>query len=184
MGHSLGYPGPSDRGADRLLIGLARPFLPPRVSGHAGQVSNVPGRPHSPSPIGRTGLLDVQLPSNVIIDLVFDERGPEVLDHSEGVLNELAGKLACYCRDETAVRGDARLRAYWKALMSSIQYFSFQDALRCLGDRGRLDARAVRRALEHYFSRLPNDHQGVRSAWTFTNGSLVTRPAGHRCRCR
>lgn len=156
-----GYPGPSDRGADRLLIGLARAFLPAGYLDMRVRSAMFQGDPQSPSPVGRTGLLDVQLPGNVSIDLVFAERGREVLDYSEGVLTELAGKLACYYRDETAVRGDAQLRAYWKALMSSSQYFSFQDALRGLGDRGRLDARAVRTALEHYFPKLPGDHEGV-----------------------
>lgn len=156
-----GYPGPADRGAGRLLIGLARAFLPAGYLDMRIGSAMFQGDPESASPLGRAGLLDVQLPSNVVIDLVFAEQGQEVLDYSEGVLAGLAGKLARYFRDETAVRGDARLRAYWKALMSSSQYWNFQDAMRNLGDRGKLDARAVRLALEHYFPRLPGDHAGV-----------------------
>lgn len=156
-----GYAGPADRGVGRLLMGLARPFMAAGLVDMRAQSAMFQGDPDSRTLAGRTGLLNFQLPSNVLIDLVFAERGNDVLDYSEGLLIELADKLARYYRDETPVRGDVRLRTYWKALLSSSQCFAFQDAMRRRADAGTLDARAVRAALEHYFPKLPGDHAGV-----------------------
>lgn len=92
-----GYPGPSDRGADRLLIGLARAFLPAGYLDMRVRSAMFQGDPQSPSPVGRTGLLDVQPPGNVIIDLVFAERGLEVLGDLPGQNFSVAGRRSSSC---------------------------------------------------------------------------------------
>lgn len=158
-----GYRGPSDRGADRVRMAFARPFLPPGMWDLRARSALFEGDPASANQAMRVGLLNVPLPAHVSVHLSFAESGDEVLDHDEGDLRPLARQLVAYYRDEAPVRGEAPLRNFWRALLSSRAYYPFQDAMRRLADAGRLDEAAARRLLHAHFPRLPGDHHGVLS---------------------
>jgi hypothetical protein len=109
----------------------------------------------------KEGLLTVDTPANVAIRLVFASEGDVVWDYSEGDLKELAPKLVEYYKRETKVEGGAQLKNFWKALIGSAQHFAFQDEMRALADKGKLDEAALRAGLLKHYPRLPGDHMGV-----------------------
>ena len=156
-----GYPGPSDKGASRVLMALVRPLLADGLDEMRARSRLFEGDPGSHDPADRVGLLDVHLPDNVEIAIVSAQDGAKVLDYSKGELTALPQKLVDYYRHETPVRGQPRLLNYWKALLWSQPYSAFQDEMHTLADSGRLDAVAARVALERHFPRFPGDHEGV-----------------------
>jgi pimeloyl-ACP methyl ester carboxylesterase len=161
-----GYDGPSDRGLDAVLIGLARPFLPDGLEDMRAR-STLFER-----------LYATELPDNVGVTLVFADHGAEIEDYTEGHLAPLAKALVgLYCRDEP-VRGDPQLMNFWHALLSSDRYASFSSEMRDRADAGRLDEAAVRAALARFFPRFPGDHTGVLSGRPFLDwlAAAVDRP--------
>jgi hypothetical protein len=156
-----GYPGPSDQGFDGAMMQVARLFLPAGLDDMRAQSAMFQGDPTSNDVAAHAGLYGMELPDHFSIDVTFAVDGSEVLDYTEGVLAQLAGKLVAYYHDETPVRGDPRLVNYWRALISAGAYWNFQEHMRRLDDEQRLHLDSARAALQKYYPRFPGDHAGV-----------------------
>ncbi len=156
-----GYGGPSDRGVEGFFMGVASVFMPNGLEDMRAESNMFRGDPDAKDDAARAGLLNVVLPENVSVDLVFAEEGDQVHDYTEGKLAPLADNLVDYYTHETPIRGDRQLVNFWRALISADRYFAFQDEMRGLAGEGRLDAAAVRAGLARHFPRFSGDHTGI-----------------------
>lgn len=154
-----GYRGPADRGLGKLLMRVARPFLAPGLEELRAESALFLGddrEGHSPR-----GLLRTLLPSQIEIKLVFAQEGAEVMDYTEGVLQQLVPLLLRHYRDDQAVSAEPRVMNFYHALVSAQPYFALQDELRRLADAGLLNVTAVRHALLRHYPRFPGNHMTV-----------------------
>jgi len=178
-----GYLGPDDQSLlGRLRMGVVRPFMPDGIEDLRAQSMLFAGDPSSPNPALARGLLRYTLPSQVRIHLCFAQQGKEVHDYTESWLAPLSERIAAYYQSHTPLRGNAQLQNFWLALISSAAYFSFQEELRSLADRGPLGADQVQQALLRHFPRLPGNHESVLQhrddagpAWALSQ-RLLSRP--------
>lgn len=157
-----GYHGPSDQSAlGRLRISIARPFLPAGILDLRAESALFQGDPSSPNPVLRAGLLRYPLPPQVRVHLYFAENGDSVEDYTEGFLSQLGEKIAAYYHRHVPVRGDARLRNFWRAIIGTHAYFLFQEELRLASDRELLTPPHVQAALLKHFPRFAGDHASI-----------------------
>jgi pimeloyl-ACP methyl ester carboxylesterase len=157
-----GFNGPSDRPPDRIFIDLARPFIPDGLEDMRARSAMFVGDPEAAAAADRIGLFQAQLADPFSIHMVFAEQGDDVYDYSEGPLAELSEKLVPLYRDDAAPSfSEPRLQNFWAAILSSEQYFAFQDHLRALQSSAKLDAPAITAALRRFYPRFAGNHLGV-----------------------
>lgn len=158
-----GYNGPSDAPPDRIFMNLARPFIPDGLEDMRAQSAMFVGDDEADAQFDRIGLLQAPLHDAISLHLVFAEEGEDVFDYTEGPIAPLAAHLEALYRSETPlpVSDNPRLRNFWHAIVSSEQYFAFQDHLRGLADSAKLDANAVDAALRRFYPRFAGSHAGV-----------------------
>ena len=168
-----GYPGPSDRGQGRLMMGLARPWLPDALVDMRARSSLFTGDPASADPVERAGLLDVALPESVEIELVFALDGERTTPYSEGALRALPGKLAAHYARGVPMRGEAPMVNYWKSIIGSQQFYAFDVEMTAHADAGHLDGARAASVLARHFPKFAGDHMTVLSARRDGNGLLA-----------
>lgn len=158
-----GYNGPSDAPPDRIFMNLARPFIPDGLEDMRAQSALFVGDAEATAAIDRVGLCRAPLHDAISLHLVFAEEGEDVFDYSEGPIAPLAAHLEALYRTETPlpISDNPRLRNFWHAIVSSEQYFAFQDHLRGLADAAKLDINGVDTALRRFYPRFAGSHVSV-----------------------
>jgi hypothetical protein len=156
-----GFSGPADTGVQGVFMSVARLFLPNGLDDMRALSAMFQGEPSSPDPTARPGLLDVSLPDNLTVALVFAQQGDDILDYTEGCLAVLPALLVSHFCDDVPVRGEPRLMNFWKALLSSEQYDGFAEEMRSLADANKLERSVALSVLGRHYPRFPGDHSGV-----------------------
>ncbi len=161
-----GYDGPSDRGVEGLLMGMARPVIAAGLDDMRSTSNMFQGFPDQQGRDAAAfqGVLRVSKPRNVDIHLLFAGQRTVVEDYTQGHLLPLAGKIADHYNDEIHhphVDGEARLTNFWQALIETTEFYSFDNELLGLVRQHRLTAATVTVALRRYYPKFPGDHRGV-----------------------
>jgi len=159
-----GYSGPSDRGLEGAFMVISRLFIPDGLEDMRARSGMFVGVPKAQTFARRAGLYGVPLPDHFEVRMLFAEQPGVVLRPGQSSLAQLADKLVQYYSRETPVRGDARMMNYWRALISSSQYFAFQDDMRHAADRGLLDHAQTLALIQKHFPSFAGDHNSVLAA--------------------
>lgn len=154
-----GYAGPSDHGAGGVLMDISRPFMPDGLEDMRARSDMFK---QSAGPTER--LSHAMLPSHFEVRLLFGRERGVVLRVGEGSLSLLGKKLVDYYCREQPVRGDAQLENYWHALVSSSQYFAFQEEMRHYADQGQLTVSIAESLLEKHYPNFSGDHMTMLQA--------------------
>lgn len=154
-----GYAGPSDHGAGGVLMNMSRPFIPDGLEDMRAQSDMFK------KSTGATDRLShAMLPDHFEVQLLFGKERGAVLRVGEGSLSQLGRKLVDYYCREIPVRGDAQLQNYWQALVSSSQYFAFQEEMRLAADLGRLTVPHAEALLEKHYPSFGGGHMSMLEA--------------------
>jgi pimeloyl-ACP methyl ester carboxylesterase len=156
-----GYAGPGDHGVGKLEMAFAKVFLEKGLLDMRAKSDMWVGDPHESDPAQKVGLLDVALPANVTVTLVFSKDGTEVSDYTKKPLQGLAGAIAALYTKGTAIGGDPEVVNFWKALQSSDAFPALDAEMRRLAAAGTLDAAAAQASLARLFPEYPGDHTTV-----------------------
>ncbi|HNN90925.1 MAG TPA: hypothetical protein PKI03_01600 [Pseudomonadota bacterium] len=159
-----GYIGPCDTGVSGFFMNVSRAFMPDGLEDMRACSRLFVGSAATAERRSADGLNSLSLPDHFAVRLLFAQERGVVLRWDEGPLAPLASRLVALYRNDIPVRGGVRLMNVWRALLSSEQYFGFQEEMRQLADEGALDEVRALRVLRKHFPSFAGDHNSVLQA--------------------
>ncbi len=157
-----GFPGPPDTGASGFFFhSFIRHFLPDGPEDIRAESSLFRGDPRDPNPAARHGLSEFPLPSHVRLQLLFAERGEGILDYTDKELGALPALIAEHFNFGRPIRGGARLKNFWNALVWADAFLPFLDELETIALSRLVRANDALGLLQRYYPRFPGDHHSI-----------------------